>query len=243
MEIIVYQETEVLQALKDITVSVKFMCEEGELLNSVLGASILFIPLLNQEFTLVDKIQKINPRINIISVSNSVEGCYQAFTRHFSGYLVRPYTSDDLIKELDNIRYGEFSALSIQCFGKFDLMVNGVSLPFPRKKAKELLALLVDRRGGTVLVDEICEVLFNEINDKKRRYIYVLKFELIRVLKEYNLDKIVCNRNNGFALDMSSVDCDFYKYYSGQKELFHGEYMSQYSWAQKTLKELEREAE
>lgn len=243
MEIIVYQETEVLQILKDISASVKLVCEEGELLNGVLRASILFIPLMDQDFSLIDKIQKINPRINVISISNNAEGCYDAFKRHFSGYLTRPYSNEDLIKELDNIRYGEFSALSIQCFGKFDLMVNGVSLSFPRKKAKELLALLVDRRGGTVLVDEICELLFNEVNDKKRRYIYVLKFELIRILKEYNLDKIVCNRNNGFALDMSCVDCDYYKYYSGQKELFHGEYMSQYSWAQKTLKELEREAE
>ncbi|MDO4467749.1 MAG: hypothetical protein Q4C49_12225 [Bacillota bacterium] len=242
MEIIVYREKDIVQMLKDVSTSIKLIFEEEELLDSVLGASILFVPLVNKDFSLIDKVQNINSRINIISISDDVEGCYDAFKRHLSGYLLKPYTEEDLIGELENIRYGEFSALSIQCFGKFDLMVNGISLPFPRKKAKELLALLVDHRGGTVMVDEICEILFNEVNDKKRRYIYVLKFELIQVLKEYDLDKIVCNRNNGFALDMSCVDCDYYKYCDGQKELFHGEYMSQYPWAKKKLKELIKEA-
>lgn len=243
MEILVYQEKEIVKAFQDLSISVKYLLNEEELLQNVLGASVLYLPIVGQDLSLVDKVQEINAKINIVIISDDSQGCYASFKKHISGYLLRPITKEMVMEELKNIRYGEYSSLSVQCFGQFDLIMNGVSLPFPRKKAKEFLALLVDRRGGTVLVDEICEILFKEVNDKKRRYIYVLKFELIKVLKEYNLDKIICNRNNGFALDTSALDCDYYKYCDGQKDLFRGEYMTQYSWAQKTLKELQERAE
>ena len=44
----------------------------------------------------------------------------------------------------------EGKRIVIRTFGYFDIFVDGETIPFSCKKAKELLALLVDRRGGFV---------------------------------------------------------------------------------------------
>ena len=42
----------------------------------------------------------------------------------------------------------EGKRIVIRTFGYFDIFVDGETIPFSCKKAKELLALLVDRMGG-----------------------------------------------------------------------------------------------
>ena len=45
------------------------------------------------------------------------------------------------------IKVGE-KLLTINCFGTFEVLHNGEILAFGRKKAKELMAILVDRKGA-----------------------------------------------------------------------------------------------
>lgn len=53
----------------------------------------------------------------------------------------------------------EGKRIVIRTFGYFDIFVDGETIPFSCKKAKELLALLVDRRGGFVTTGG-CNQLF-----------------------------------------------------------------------------------
>ena len=48
----------------------------------------------------------------------------------------------------------------IRTFGYFDVFVNGTPIAFRHEKAKELLAVLVDRRGGYVTAREIIACLW-----------------------------------------------------------------------------------
>lgn len=48
----------------------------------------------------------------------------------------------------------------IRTFGYFDVFVNGSPILFRSEKAKELLALLVDRRGGYVSSSEAISILW-----------------------------------------------------------------------------------
>ena len=47
-------------------------------------------------------------------------------------------------------------------------------------------------------------------------------------------DSIVIQNNYSYALDIDKIDCDYYAYLKNGKSEFYGEYMIQYSWAEKT---------
>ena len=70
----------------------------------------------------------------------------------------------------------EEKRIVIRTFGYFDIFVDGETIPFSCKKAKELLALLVDRRGGFVTTGDAISYLWEDectekrIKDKKEKY-------------------------------------------------------------------------
>ena len=64
----------------------------------------------------------------------------------------------------------EGKRIVIRTFGYFDIFVDGETIPFSCKKAKELLALLVDRRGGFVTTGDAISYLWeDECTEKKNK--------------------------------------------------------------------------
>ena len=47
----------------------------------------------------------------------------------------------------------------IQTFYGFDVFVNGRVIYFPSKKSKELLAILINQRGGSVSLAQVVHIL------------------------------------------------------------------------------------
>ena len=62
----------------------------------------------------------------------------------------------------------EGKRIVIRTFGYFDIFVDGETIPFSCKKAKELLALLVDRRGGFVTTGDAISYLWEDECTEKR---------------------------------------------------------------------------
>ena len=58
-------------------------------------------------FMLAEKIQKINPCVNIIFITGRAEEKYavEAYRLHASGYLKKPFQTEQLEKEFANLRY------------------------------------------------------------------------------------------------------------------------------------------
>ena len=58
-------------------------------------------------FMLAEKIQKINPCVNIIFITSLAEEKYavEAYRLHASGYLKKPFQTEQLEKEFANLRY------------------------------------------------------------------------------------------------------------------------------------------
>ncbi|MBQ0064776.1 MAG: hypothetical protein KBT48_03360 [Firmicutes bacterium] len=186
----------------------------------------------------VKRIESLPIRINIIYISDSTRDCLEAYKHHVSGYLKIPFTEKDVQEELEHLRYGEWSCAKIKCFGNFDVMLDGKSISFPRRRAKEILAYLVFRNGELVSVDEISEVIFNEVTEKTRKYIYVLKFEAVKSLVDKGLNDVIIVQGNKFRVNVNAFDCDFYKYLTGETSLYKGEFMKPYPWAKTKLEEL-----
>ena len=106
---------------------------------------------------LAEKLIELHPRCKIIFCTGYEEYAVSAFQLHVSGYLMKPITPEAVQKEIDHIKGVKATEklLTIQCFGNFEVFHNGEILPFRRTKAKELLAVLIDRNGAGMTAKQI----------------------------------------------------------------------------------------
>lgn len=190
---------------------------------------------------LAKKIKKLLPKINIIFVTGYEQYAKDAIRLRASGYVTKPVRLADIKEELDNLRNPveekEEKEFVVKCFGTFDVFVGGESLRFERRKTKEMLAYLIDRRGCSVSSGELCAVLWENAEDDKKtsHYLQVLKKDLTVSLERVGMKKIFVHSRNQYAIDTSRISCDYYDYLDNKAEgvrAYNGEYMAQYSWGE-----------
>lgn len=183
------------------------------------------------------------PRVNIIFVTGFSQYAAEAFAIHTSGYVLKPVTSARVREELNNlrspVRIPDSARLRVQTFGNFEAFLNGVPLDFKSAKAKELFALLVDRRGAGLTTAEIAAVLWED-----REYSVSLKNQVQKVisllraaLTEAGFGDMLVKGHNRTSVDTDMISCDLYEFLAGEISSinsFTGEYMVQYSWAEFT---------
>ena len=187
---------------------------------------------------LAEKIVELHPNCRIIFCTGYPQYALDAIQLHVSGYLLKPITVEEVQKELDYIkgRKAKEKLLSVQCFGSFQVMAQGRPLNFKRSKSKELLAVLIDRKGAGVTAKEICAVMWPEDgNDSKNiNYLYQLFSDLRHALELAGAADILLQNGYAYAVDVERIDCDYYSCLHTGRPEFHGEYMLQYSWAEDT---------
>ncbi|MBS7008770.1 response regulator [Anaerostipes sp.] len=214
------------------------------------AADVAFLDIEMGEYNGIDlagRFKKICPKINIIFVTGYSDYTMDALRLHVSGYLMKPVRADDLRTELENLRHPiqipVHQRVRIQTFGNFEIFVDGRPLKLPLTKCRECLAYLVDRKGALVTVAELAGILFEDkpFSSALRNSVYQITFNLTKALKEAGVEDILIKQSRKLAIDPSKVDCDYYRALSGdvgQLNLFAGEYMSNYSWAEFTVGEL-----
>lgn len=133
--------------------------------------------------------------------------------------------------------------VEIRTFGYFDVYVDGKPIPFQSAKAKELLALLVDRGGGYVSAAEIISCLWENEDANKVTLARCRKvaMRLTDKLREYGIEDIIESVNGARRIVPASIQCDLYDYLNhkpGSEGLFKGSYLTNYSWGEMTLSNL-----
>ena len=187
---------------------------------------------------LAEKIIELQPRCKIVFCTGYGEYAVSAFQLHVSGYLMKPITAEAVQKEIDHIKGIKTTEklLTIKCFGNFEVLHNGEILPFKRKKAKELLAVLVDRNGAGMTAKQLCAILFPDDTDdtKNAAYLRQLVMDLKNTLKMVRAEDVLRHDTPYYRIDTNLVRCDYLSFLETGKPGFHGEYMTQYSWAEET---------
>ena len=187
---------------------------------------------------LAEKLMELQPRCKIIFCTGHEEYAVSAFQLHVSGYLMKPITPEAVQKEIDHIKGVKATEklLTIQCFGNFEVFHNGEILPFKRKKAKEFLAVLLDRNGAGMTAKQICAILFpnNTDDTKNAAYLRQLVLDLKNTLKAIRAEDVLQHDTPYYRIDTNLVRCDYLSFLETGKPEFHGEYMTQYSWAEAT---------
>lgn len=128
----------------------------------------------------------------------------------------------------------------IRTFGYFDVFVDGTPIAFRNEKAKELFALLVDRRGGFITSSEAISYLWE---DEPANAVTLARYRKVALrlkntLEEYGISDIVESVDGKRRIVAQMAQCDLYDYLSGETQLFKGSYLQNYSWSEHTLSEL-----
>ena len=188
--------------------------------------------------SLAEKMIGFRPECKIVFCTGYEEYAIPAFKLHASGYLMKPITAEAVQKENDHIKGLKTTEklLTVQCFGNFEVFYNGEPLPFKRRKAKELLAVLVDRNGAGMTAKQICAILFPDDTDdvKSASYLRQLVLDLRNTLRRIGAEDVLRHETPYYSVDMNAVKCDYHSFLENGRPKFYGEYMSQYSWAEET---------
>lgn len=187
---------------------------------------------------LAERIIAASPDCKIVFCTGYEEYAIPAFKLHASGYLMKPISAEDVQAEIDNIigvRHRE-KPITVKCFGNFEVYVKNQKLMFKRLKTKELFAFLIDRNGAGMTAKQICAVLFPDDTDdnKNAAYLRQLVLDLKNTLKAVGAEGVLCHETPCYSVDTSLIRCDYLSYLETGKPEFHGEYMTQYSWAEDT---------
>ena len=187
---------------------------------------------------LAEKIIATRPDCKIVFCTGYEEYAIPAFKLHASGYLMKPITAEDVQGEIDNIKGIRKSEkpLTVKCFGNFEVYVKKEKLIFKRLKTKELFAFLIDRNGAGMTAKQICAVLFPDDTDdnKNAAYLRQLVMDLKNTLRSVGAENVLRHETPCYRIDTNLIQCDYISYLETGSPEFHGEYMTQYSWAEET---------
>ncbi len=131
----------------------------------------------------------------------------------------------------------------IRTFGYFDVFVGETPIPFRNQKSKELLALLVDRKGGYLSSQEAIGFLWEDesVNSVTLARYRKVALRLKNTLQAYGISDIIECVGGKRRIIPAKVRCDLYDYLSDTETYAHtfkGSYLTNYSWSEYTLAEL-----
>lgn len=189
------------------------------------------------------KLRERYPKIIIVFITAHESYAVPAIHLKCDCYLLKPYSPEDLDAVMEDVRLltGRLKKrIFIQCFGIFQIFIDGRPMVFRSKKAKELLAVLVDKKGAIVSPEEVFNLIWeNKIYNNYTGSAYrKTLIKLVDTLKENKCEEILIRTPKGCAIDRSVVECDYYQYLKGESDNFFNEYMINYSWGEYTLANL-----
>lgn len=197
---------------------------------------------------LAKALKELWPDMAVVFVTSHVQYALEAFQIHATGYLLKPVDEKDLKNELTFIYPEEKTGKKIQVktFGGFDVFVDGTALTFKRAKSKELLALLIDKKGSSVTVREGCAVLWEDkpYGAVEKSYYQTVVAELRQTLRGAGIEDLLVKQRNSLSIKPELLDCDSYRFMEGDAKAINSyrhDYMNCYSWAEFRLGELEKE--
>ena len=187
-----------------------------------------------------------SPDLKIIYITSSDEYAKDAIRLNADGYLTKPYSRGELTFCIESARRKitkRARHIFAKTFGHFDLYVDGQPMMFRSGKAKELLALLIDREGGTVNSDQIIGILWEDRpNDENTQN---LCSKIVKTLKkelsDYQIEDLLITNRGIRRINKNRMECDLYQLLEGDERAvgqYMGEYMVEYSWAESRMASL-----
>lgn len=147
-------------------------------------------------------------KLNIIFVTGHPEYVFDAVDMHPSGFLRKPVCEEDIIHELQELRFPieqMKSPLKVQC-SPFALFSNGKPFDFGRGLTIELFAYLVYKEGAFCTNGELLGILWDGDPDKQGN-LRQLVLNMRNCLKEIGAENIIMKKYGKIGVDMNAIEC------------------------------------
>lgn len=191
---------------------------------------------------LAKELRDLRPDVLIVFIS-----AYDEYVRDFNQiggdyYIIKPYNRATLEMMMERVRLlakRQEKKLYIQTFGRFLVLRDGKPLHLTGK-AKEILALVVTRRGKEISNEEIYGTLWENrdyCNASMAVYYNALR-RLRHALKQEGVEDLLLSTARGQVINTELFDCDYYAWQDrnmADRDRFEGEFLSEYSWGEYIL--------
>lgn len=148
----------------------------------------------------------------------------------------KEYRREEILERARFLAKYQKRSVEIRTFGQFDVLVDGLPIKFKNAKAKELLAVCVDRKGELVGVEEVIGKLWNEIskNETAKEYYQKTVAYLHALMMDYRVPWVFLSGYEGCRVAKETFSCDYYEFLELKDSMaFFRKYMREYSWADK----------
>ena len=180
------------------------------------------------------------PRLALLFVTAHAQYALEAYAEHPQSYLLKPLTREALEREVNYFLLSrtqrDVAHIEVKTFGNFEITVDGSAVAFKRSRAKELLALLVDRQGAGIPRAQAFTEMWEdrEYDRSAQKYFDNILASLRATLRAYRIGEILELRGGFMRIRPELIDCDRYRFTLGDAQAineYQGVYMYGYSWA------------
>jgi two-component SAPR family response regulator len=212
------------------------------------------------------RILEIQPYANIVFVTAFTQYALQAFELNSRDYLVKPVQKDRLLKTIARLRESRpllpLKKIKIACFRHFSIHYEDrdINVNWRTRKAEELLAYLICKKGDFVAKEKIADALWPELDGDKSManlyltYYYITKqeaasgvifpIESVRGKMRFCMDRVDCDllEFDRFAEDCKTINSTNASLAENALALYTGHVFedSYYSWVVGFQQEYER---
>lgn len=191
------------------------------------------------------KLRAVNPDIILIYLTGYEQYIKDAILDLKADYyLLKPYTSQDIkeiVKRAIALSGRLKKRVQVKTFGVFEVYIDGELIHFANRKAKELLALCIHMEGAHVTLENAVDTLWEDHpfdNGVKSLYRKAVIY-LNGIFRDHDMEEVFENGRGYCCVNPQNVDCDYYEYLAGQKEIDvmneKMSYLPMYSWAEGTI--------
>lgn len=194
---------------------------------------------------LAERLRELRPDMLLVFIT-----AYDDYIREFNQldadyYIMKPYrreTVRQMAERMTLLSKRQQKELYIQTFGRFLVLQAGKPLPLTGK-AKEILALVVTKRGREISNEEIYSTLWEDRpygNVEMKVYYNALR-RLKNALAEASVEQLLQSTRRGQTVNTELFDCDYYDWLDRDQKTqqkFTGEFMSEYSWGEYFLTDM-----
>jgi two-component SAPR family response regulator len=166
---------------------------------------------------LCEQVLDLDENIDIIFVTAFNQYAVEAFELQAIDYIMKPFTEERLHKTVRRLLKTQRTDLAarkpfIQCFGDFEVFLDGEAMQWKNSKAKEILAFLVHKEGVPVNGEKIADAVWPEYDaQKSKTNFHANTYLLRRRLAEAGISQMLENRRGNYRVITEEVDCDLYE--------------------------------
>lgn len=156
-------------------------------------------------------------------------------------FMMKPYTVERVCTVLERAHFlsgRQKKRLNISMIGPFVVELNGKVVKATNAKARELLALCLDHKGGIVSREEAVDKLWpdREFDVNAKKLVNKAENYIKKYFADYHMDNFFFTTHAGCYVNIEEIECDYYEYLKTHKtgKIPEG-YLEEFEWAHEVL--------